>query len=53
MALVDEYFFEHHVRNKVMITSIRGRPTKQTDLHSWYVMVTAARKQGLRMHFWP
>ena len=54
IALIDEYYYEHHVRNKVMAMHIPNKPTLNvTDLRSWYNMATAARMQGLRMHYWP
>ena len=55
MALVDEYYFEHHVQNSVMAAQGLGHRPRPgvNDLESWYQMVTAARQRGLRMHFWP
>ena len=56
MAVVDEYYFEHHVKNQVMAIhgALGGRPTRNiNDLRSWYTMATHARRQGMRMHFWP
>lgn len=54
MSLVDEYFYEHHVRNKVMaMHGLGGTPNKKNDLASWYRMATNARRHGMRMHFWP
>ena len=55
MALVDEYYFEHHVQNKVMAIhgGCGGTPTKKNDLASWYHMALRARRSGMRMHFWP
>ena len=55
MALVDEYYFEHHVQNKVMAIhgGCGGTPTKKNDLASWYHMAIRARRSGMRMHFWP
>ena len=54
MALVDEYFFEHHVHNKVMRRhGLGGKANKKNSLASWYSMAIRARRLGLRIHFWP
>ena len=57
LALVDEFYYEHHIRNHVMrMHGLRNRTRSEdvnVSLASWYDMVTPARKSGFRMHFWP
>jgi hypothetical protein len=54
LALVDDFYYEHHVRNDVMRMHSLGKNSNQRyTLKAWYDMVTRARRQGLRMHFWP
>ena len=54
LALVDDFYYEHHVRNDVMRMHGLGKTSNQRyTLKAWYDMVTRARRQGLRMHFWP
>ena len=59
MALVDEYFFEHHVRNNVMrrhgLGEVRNNKSvvnENNSLTSWYTMAIRARKLGLRTTVW-
>ena len=54
MTLVDEFYYEHHVRNHVMRMHGLGASSNQKySLKAWYDMATEARKKGFRMHFWP
>ena len=57
LALVDEFYYEHHVRNHVMrkhgLGDISPSPNPLYTLQGWYNLVTPARRGGLRMHFWP
>ena len=54
MNLVDEFYYEHHVKNDVMRMHGLGKGTnRKYTLAAWYDMVTGARKKGFRMHFWP
>jgi hypothetical protein len=53
MSLVDEFYFEHHVRNDVMEMHGLGGNDPNTNLKSWYDMVLPARQKGFHMHFWP
>jgi hypothetical protein len=52
-GLIDDFFFEHHVRNDVMEMHGLGGNDPNTNLKSWYDMVLPARHKGLHMHFWP
>mgnify|MGYP006192328217 CR=1 FL=1 len=52
MSLVDEFYFEHHVRNNLMRMHGLGGNV-QPDLQSWYDMALPARRKGFHMHFWP
>jgi hypothetical protein len=55
IALVDEFYWEKHIRNPVMKKHKLGgygEPGK-TDLAAWYDTVIPARKRGFRMHSWP
>jgi hypothetical protein len=55
MALVDDFYYEHHVRNHVMrMHGLGGNPRDPLySLKGWYDLVTPARRAGFRMHFWP
>ena len=49
-SLIDELFFEHHIRVKEMLhywSSPRG------SLQESYVLFTKLRRLGIRMHSWP
>jgi hypothetical protein len=53
-GLVDEFFFEMHVCNKVM--RMHGMDcTERSTFHvsGWYDVAMPAREKGLRMHYWP
>jgi hypothetical protein len=56
-GLVDEFYYEHHVRNYVMRKHGLNARTPQLDVNvslaSWYDMVIPMREAGFRMHFWP
>jgi hypothetical protein len=54
MNLIDEFYYEHHVRNHVMRMHGLGKNSDDKySLAAWYDMATAARSKGFRMHFWP
>lgn len=58
LALVDDFYYEHHVRNYAMrMHGLGNLSAAATDplytLKGWYDLVTPARRGGLRMHFWP
>ena len=55
IGLVDEFYFEYHLHNRVMRMHKQGEEgmTEENDLASWYAMVGPARHAGLRMHLWP
>lgn len=53
LGLVDEFYFEHHVRNDVMKMHGLGGNDPKTSLKTWYDMVLPARRKGLHMHSWP
>lgn len=56
LALIDDFYYEHHVRNYVMRMhglSNSSNPDPLYTLKGWYDIVTPARRGGLRMHFWP
>jgi hypothetical protein len=52
-GIVDEFFFEHHVKNNLMRMHGLGGNDPSRNLKTWYDMVIPARKKGLHMHFWP
>ena len=54
LELVDEFFFEMHVCNRVM--RMHGMDcTEKSTFHvsGWYDVAIPAREKGMRMHFWP
>jgi hypothetical protein len=53
LELVDEFYFEHHVKNDLMRMHGLGGNDKSANLKTWYDMVLPARRKGLHMHFWP
>jgi hypothetical protein len=54
MGLIDDFYYEHHVRNDVMkMHGLGANHDSRTDLKSWYDMVLPARHKGFHMHFWP
>ena len=57
LGLVDEFFFEHHIHfaSDVMAMHGMGRRTmnKDNNLRSWVEKALPARRNGLRMHYWP
>ena len=53
LGLVDEFFYEHHVKNDLMRMHGLGGNDKKSNLKTWYDMVLPARRKGLHMHFWP
>ena len=53
MNLIDEFYYEHHVTNKLMRRHGFGTVVESSNLKSWYSMVNPARAAGFRMHYWP
>ena len=54
LALVDDFYFEHHVKNTLMkMHGMGGNGNAQNNLASWYAMSQPARQKGLRMGAWP
>lgn len=53
LGLVDDFYYEHHVRNDVMAMHGLGGNNPNICLKTWYDMVLPARAKGLHMHFWP
>lgn len=53
LGLVDEFYYEHHVKNNLMRMHGLGGNDKKSNLKTWYDMVMPARRRGLHMHFWP
>lgn len=52
--LIDDFYFEHHVRNDVMrMHGLGGNGPPERNLKSWYDMAIPARQKGFHMHFWP
>lgn len=52
--LIDDFYFEHHVRNDVMrMHGLGGNNPADRNLKSWYDMAIPARQKGFHMHFWP
>lgn len=52
-ALVDEFYFEHHVKNDLMRMHGLGGNDPSRNLKTWYDMVLPVRRKGFHMHFWP
>jgi len=49
-SLIDEMFFEMHIRIKEMVNSWGNPPSELKDT---YVCFTKLRQLGIRMHSWP
>lgn len=52
MALVDEFFFEEHVKFKEMLVHWQGSVGPDTSLASSFALFHGLRQQGLRAHSW-
>lgn len=51
-ALVDEFFFEEHVKFNEMLVHWGGTVGADTSLASSYKLFHELRKRGLRAHSW-
>jgi hypothetical protein len=50
-ALIDDFYYEDHFKNVAM--KRHGWDIFHSTLEDYYRNVSVARKQGLRMHYWP
>ena len=51
LALIDEFYYEHHFRDSAM--AMHGWMSFTTTLSELYQLIIPMRSKGFRFHYWP